>query len=701
MPGKKVSNNPKWDIYEAVILLEGYLKTVRKNTSLSNVVRSVSKTLRKMAVNRGNIINDSFRNIAGIYYQIRKMDSAYKGQTVSIPSTSLFDKTVKIYHENKTQYKALLKEAQRMIAGDESNSLVGKMSDPIGAEDFLNYLQSCEKIASRTCLSYVSSIRSSERFARAHGHQSCYIFGSDKTEIILVIRELLSDKEFTEYNIKQHNRFSAAINKLMKFLEIQKEDVVSTKTPQNKRGGAITTESPSSDVERVLKTRFKYGFKKNSICELMKFRRFADEIGAKLPCDDEDLIKIICSVGMTINDKVFCVDNNTWCRLCKMVNDVRRSGAAMAYYENLFEIEANVMSECTISSPEQLKSFLETCVSEVYFAKNFIGFNGEISEKDAIAAEVFRVWGDVPIVKVEELSLALPYISIECIQKAISDCPMFVWVSSGKYLNINLLDISENAENEIIEYVDKKCKQDTFVSIVNLPLDSIEEDYPDVPRYAICNAVYNKVLSDKYSLNGKILSLKESATDVLSLLKSYIADKNECTLDEVSDLIKELAGYADRVLAFRVLYDNMVRVDKKRFVSVKQVNFDVETIDHVIFNIIGDSFSAIREIATFALFPFCGQGWNYYLLESYCYKFSNKYSLRLLGFNDKNAGIIADKSLSDNYNTLLAMRLSQVDLELNSDVIGKYLFVKGFTAKSKYAWLDDLVEQAQKIREGT
>ena len=113
---------------------------------------------------------------------------------------------------------------------------------------------------------------------------------------------MLSDKEFTEYNIKQHNRFSAAINKLMKFLEIQKEDVVSTKTPQNKRGGAITTESPSSDVERVLKTRFKYGFKKNSICELMKFRRFADEIGAKLPCDDEDLIKIICSVGMTIND---------------------------------------------------------------------------------------------------------------------------------------------------------------------------------------------------------------------------------------------------------------------------------------------------------------------------------------------------------------------------------------------------------------
>ena len=88
-------------------------------------------------------------------------------------------------------------------------------------------------------------------------------------------------------------------------------------------------------------------------------------------------------------------------------------------------------------------------------------------------------------------------------------------------------------------------------------------------------------------------------------------------------------------------------------------------------------------------------------MESYCYKFSNKYSLRLLGFNDKNAGIIADKSLSDNYNTLLAMRLSQVDLELNSDVIGKYLCEKGFTAKSKYAWLDDLVEQAQKIREGT
>ena len=697
MSNKNAKNNPEWNIYEAVILLEGYLKTVRKNTSLSNTVRSVSQTLRKMAVNHGNLIDESFRNIAGIYHQIRKMDSAYKG----LSSTSLFVKTVKIYRENKTQYKALLEEAQRMVAGSESNFLVGKMSDTIGAEDFFNYLQTCEKIASRTCLSYVSSIRTSERFARARAHKNCSIFGSDKTEIILAIRELLLDKEFIEYNIKQHNRFSAAINKLMKFLEIKKEDVIPLKASPNNRGRAIKTEIQSSDIERVLKTRFKYGFKKGSICELMKFRRFADEIGAKLPNNEEDLKQIIDSVGITINDKVFCVDDDTWRRLREMVNDVRKSRVAMAYYVNLFEMESNTMSECTISSPEQLKSFLEICVSELYFAKNFMGFNGKVSEIDAVSAEVVRVWGDEPIVKVEKLSLALPYVPIECIQKAISDCPLFVWASDGKYLNINLLNISEQAENEIIEYVYEKCKQDTFVPIVNLPLNSIADDYPDVPHHTLCNAVYNKVLSDQYSLNGKILSLKESATDVLILLNSYIADKNECTFDEVCGLIKELLGYNDRSLAFRVLYDNMVRVDIKRFVSVEQVNFDADAIDRVIFNIIGDSFCAIKEIAMFALFPSCGQVWNYYLLESYCYKFSDKYCLRLLGFNNKNAGIIADKSLNDNYNTLLAMRLAQTDLELNCDVIGKYLCEKGFTAKNKYAWLDDLVEQAQKTKEGT
>lgn len=703
MLDRKGSRGPKWDIYEAVILLDGYLKAVQKNVSLSKASRSVSEELRKMAVNRGESIDGSFRNEAGISFQIRKMESAFKGKTVSIPATSLFVKTVKLYREDKSRYKSLLKEARRMVLGEKRDSPAVKNNGMVNAGDFLKYLLKQEKIASRTCSAYVSCIRSSERFAKGHGYDSCRIFGANRVEIISTIRALYADKEFLDLNVKQHNRFSAAINKLMRFLEIQKDDVVTPNLinkvqPDTNTTVVSTPSAPSAAIERVLKKHFKYGFKKNSIRELMRFRRFADELNIKIPDDDNELLNEISLVGMVIEDKVFCVDKDIWLKLQEIVDDVHASGANVAFYEKLFENHSDLMAEYHIPSAEQFKAFLQVCVSDVYFGKNFMSCDGRVSEKDAITAEIIRVWGNMPIAKIMDVSSALPYIPIDCIRRVISGNSAFVWTSEGAYLYIDLFDISESDKSNIIKFVDEKYEYDSFVPIVDIPLESIADDNPDVPIHAVYNAVYNKVLSDKYCINGKILTLKNETINVASLLKRYISGKDECTFGEVDRLIKELTGYTDRALAFNALYDNMVRVDKNRFVSFSQVDFNIEEIDRILFHIIGNQFCAIKEIATFAMFPFCGQGWNHYLLESYCYKFSDKYSLRVLSFNDKNAGIISPKKLHDKYDTLLAMRLAQTNLELVPDVIGKYLCENGFTAKSKYAWLDDLAMQAKKFR---
>ena len=206
------------------------------------------------------------------------------------------------------------------------------------------------------------------------------------------------------------------------------------------------------------------------------------------------------------------------------------------------------------------------------------------------------------------------------------------------------------------------------------------------------------MLSGKYHLNGKILTKEKSELDAVMLLKQYIKDKDECTFDEVADKVVELTGGINRQYAFQALYDDMVRVDKNRFVANRLVNFSIDEIDTVLAGFVTDNFCAIRDVTTFAMFPLCGQNWNHYLLESFCYKYSRRYSLHVIHFNDKNAGIIAEKNFNKKYNEMLVIALARTDVELSPEVIGQYLFNTGYMAKSKYAKLGEIAQRASELR---
>ena len=115
------NRQPKWDIYEAVILLDGYLETLRANRSKTQIVKHISADLRRMAVNRGIEIDNIYRNENGISYQIQSMDSAYKGKKVYVPATRLFKGTVELYRTDMKRYFKILEEAKSMVAAKQNN----------------------------------------------------------------------------------------------------------------------------------------------------------------------------------------------------------------------------------------------------------------------------------------------------------------------------------------------------------------------------------------------------------------------------------------------------------------------------------------------------------------------------------------------------------------------------------------------------
>lgn len=823
--GKK---QPKWDIYEAAILLDGYLETQQKCQTRIQIIKRVSEQLRNMAINRGKVIDEVYRNENGISYQMQSMDSAYKGENVYVPATRLFKEVVELYRTDTERYFDILEEAKRMVAAKQNNkeaflvwaasvlpaqrckwieknilkmehfavvfklisgsifditdtamlttiyeaagknkifqiknrklikninddfqtymqycSQLSKKADQATDSDmlviepsaksmstfatlteqeagttaskhsmlvnaptsaaceaeFLAYLQNTAKLADKTCVSYVSSIRSAERYAIDNGYLSYSLFNEDKEKIIATASELYSDSDFISYNDNQHNRFSAAINKLLEFIGADIPEKAAASLGKRHDNQINAPAEANSEIVAVLKQHYEYGFKYDSIRELMRFRQFADEMGITLPEEDEALKTSILSSGTVIDDKVYCKNDDMLQELQRIVDDILSSGAVVIYYESLFENKQEWMESHVITSPDMLKEYLQYNISGCSFSKKFMVKGSRCSEKDAVTDELKRIWGAHPVESVYRLSERLPYIPIGNIWRVISGNDLFVLSSEGEYLFIDRFRITKDDEEEILDFVDESYDKNGFASLCDVPLGSIEEENYELTQTAIYNAIYKKVLSGKYHLNGKILTKEKSDLDAVMLLKQYIKDKAECTFDEVSDKVVKLTGGINRQYAFQALYDDMVRVDKNRFVANRLVNFSIDEIDTVLAGFVTDNFCAIRDVTTFAMFPLCGQNWNHYLLESFCYKYSRRYSLHVIHFNDKNAGIIAEKNFNKKYNEMLVIAIARTDVELSPEVIGQYLFNTGYMAKSKYAKLGEIAQRASELRE--
>ena len=141
-----VTSQPSWSKYEAAILLDGYLEVLNGKLSRKDAVVRVSRDLRQMAVRQGIAIDDVYRNENGIHFQMKSMESAWQGHTVSKPATRLFSEVADLYKNDRHEFETILSEAKAMaetgLAGDQPGHLHSGHKDaptekfPAGTDEF-------------------------------------------------------------------------------------------------------------------------------------------------------------------------------------------------------------------------------------------------------------------------------------------------------------------------------------------------------------------------------------------------------------------------------------------------------------------------------------------------------------------------------------------------------------------------------------
>ena len=221
-----------WDIHEAVILLDIFLKYQAGELSKKVAVQQASAKLRSMALNRGVEIDDVFRNENGLSFQIASMESAVVGRTIMKPASALFTEVVHIYRTDPNHYHKLLEEADRMASETKKTSEEAFMTwlservTPAQLSDFYVIFQEIQEYSNR-----ISSIKGS-MFEN---------LSSSKAKKIE--QTLMGNKGFQMKNRKQMRKVATAFQYFR--LYAKEEGVEQIEAPQPK------IESKTVDAEKM------------------------------------------------------------------------------------------------------------------------------------------------------------------------------------------------------------------------------------------------------------------------------------------------------------------------------------------------------------------------------------------------------------------------------------------------------------------
>ena len=536
------------------------------------------------------------------------------------------------------------------------------------------------------------------------------------------VAQLNNDNNYMVVNRTSHNIYSAAINLFRVYLETvdhlaQESDVAMKSANANTNGiemqyGDNVFEvpqliEPGNSLDRnlyekiadIISIHFANGFRLNSSIELSRFRTFyLNTNGKEISLSDEELNKLIVSSGIIFDGKVYPVSTKTKDQIARYVKHYLEGGAHAIFYTEFYEKNESWLFSGSVISDIMLIVVLREIFPKMSFTQTYFGITTS-SVNNILDSEILRVWGDEVLLTYEQLASRLDYIPLDRIKYALSQNPNFIWNNTGEFTHVSKIDITTDEINEIVCFVDTEIKVHKYTSFASVPLCQILDKNYHLSTAAIQEAVYRTCLSNNFEKNGKIITRKGGNIDLKSILEDHCQMLDRCTIDELLEFEKCITGEDQSWISMEAGFTIMVRTDETIFVADKYVNFDKDAIDKVIDQFMnGNDYTLLRAVTTFALFPYCGQPWNLFLLESYCRRFSDSFRFEVLSVNSTNAGVIVRKNSLLTMFDIMADALARSELNLSIKTSLDFLAASGYISRRRFAKIADLIKHATALR---
>lgn len=575
-------------------------------------------------------------------------------------------------------------------------------------EDFYRWLQNDQHMAEGTCRSYVSAIRSAEHFAEEHGLASRKLYTCNPTVAKATADELFSNAEFIQYNNDQHNRFRAAITKLLAFYGSNWSPVEAS-TPRTFERSPLQTKETSIDVapcKAILVEYFPKGYRLESALDMKRMRRYYEELtGKALDLNQAILETAIRNCGIVYDGRLYMPQN--------MLSDEMRDqilffiercfdeGRSAVYYEAVFREFSEKLLDHNIFNADMLKAYLTYYVSDQYYmGRSYLAkeYRDDVDPIDEVRQCLKQY--DFPV-QVDELCDSLSHITEERIRFILGSNGEFVRNSKGEYFHADSLELTKEELENIAAIIDSTIEEHEFISGNEL-YDAIQTKYPYTFEK---NAVFSVIgwrdalkykFGDRFSFVGNIVSRAGTSLSMSDVFAEYGKGRQRFSIDE----LEQFAESIGTTIYFDSLYTNAIRISHEWFTSKGGAKFSVKETDAVLDRFCDGDYIPLQDVKEFALFPESSFPWTEYLLEQYVAFYSEKFYLMHGNYNKNCAvGAIVRKTCRfDSFDDLVTDILAHNDVSLQKKKVLDYLAENGYIARRSYTNIETIMINARAMR---
>jgi hypothetical protein len=488
--------------------------------------------------------------------------------------------------------------------------------------------------------------------------------------------------------------------------EYEGESLTQTEAPLHQAEAAFLIDSSSQidlsvvpQLTNVLSLHFPNGYRLNSPIELTRFRSFAaNDLGEELALTDEELQSGIVACGTTYDGKVYAVSEQTKEQIKTLAENYFADGAQVIFFAEFYAKNEDWLFGASVVSEDMLTDILHGLFTKMSFTQTYFGYT-DATVPSALKNEILRVWGDAVLATYEQLAKRLQYIPIERIKYALGQISDFIWNGPETFSHISRVDVTDKERLIIRETAARECDSHGYALFQNFPLCSIEERNYELSTTAVHNAVYRICLSGEFDKKCKIVTRKGDIFDPLAIMNDFCRNVDKCSLDDLLSFEKDRTGEIRRLISMEAGNNILICVDKTSYVADRYVHFNADMIDEAIGFFVKGDYLPLKSFTAFGAFPDCGQGWNLFLLESYCRRFSRKFRFDALSVNSRNAGVVIRKSCTMNYTEIITDAVATSNIPLTGSLVGKFLFDNGYTARSTTVKVNEIIDKAKIIRE--
>lgn len=754
---------PAWDIYESVILLDACLK-VKNGADRKELEKDVSEKLRKKAIFEGKTIDSIYRNTNGIHWQMDRMLSLLDGNVDSERSPSkCFIEAVNLYNSNKEAYYELLKKANKSIGEEvveeEENLVVETIMPLTASEEIASIPERAVKVAEGelffldfnltqdltftkpelvvyfgeidTNISSWSGVYKSilkalhddypevlEAFA---GKETCTELSFDATKLQIPI--CISGKIYAEGN-GNANDLIKTLKYLINECNVDYENIVVKysilKTSEESTGAqplqqaCLTTHIAEQNVEHlsqfdkrlleVIKERYLNGFLVGAI-NFKKIRRFYNEkFGEELTQSNDEIEESLRKSCLYVNGKYYAVgilmEDELKFQVVSFIQDGMLSNGYV-FYENIIARFGYELTE-RIPDKELLKQFLQIILPQYVYLDVYMARDSMVSIDPTTEVERVLLEAVYPI-SVEKIKAQLPHLTDAAIQKVISSDENIITTNGNERFHIDSMGLTaedlKNIERHISELLEihNYMFGNELLDILRTKMSELYESIKDFGDRGIRGAIAKK-LKGKFQFNANIICKIGLNLDNSEVFKAFALSERYFTLEALINL-KEQIGVGN--IYFDVVNEVASRINATDYVPNDALTFATEQVDAAIEQIMQNRrMCSLKEASDFTSYPNACYPWTEYLLESYTFKYSERYKLLHVGFAEgKCAGAIVDKSskILDLDDVVVEYLKNNINIQTSSEAL-TCLVEDGYIARKRYKNIEDLLLLAKSKR---